>query len=73
MGKIIINEQHKPNKLTSAVGGVAGGEKFIAQGLFFKYPTDKFIESTKSYLYGGVSPNHEFSSNASNHYLKGLT
>jgi len=49
--KMIVAEQHvvdKDKKIRPMdVGGVAGGTKFSAHGLFFKYPVDTLIDKNK--------------------------
>jgi hypothetical protein len=66
-GKVIISEinvpvEHKTIKPIS-IGGQAGGEKYIAQGILFKFALDV------GNLYGG---NDEYAQKAAGHDLKGL-
>jgi hypothetical protein len=46
-GRIIISERHLPNADKTirpvGVGGVAGGDKYIAQGILFKFAVDTRI------------------------------
>jgi len=68
-GKVIIAEKHledekksiKPS--TKDLGGIAGGEKFIAGNILFRFPLDKLS------IYGG----EEFAAKEANHQLKGVT
>ncbi|PRP85823.1 hypothetical protein PROFUN_06015 [Planoprotostelium fungivorum] len=63
-GKIIILERFSKKKtiLPVAVGGYAGGEKYIAQGILFKFAVDRHG------IYGG----DEYSAKAAANELKGL-
>lgn len=63
-GKIIISELHLPNKSIKpvSIGGIAGGEKYIVQGILFKFAID--IQG----IYGG----EENAQKAAGHELKGL-
>lgn len=78
-GKIILAEKDTPVEMktikpTAAIGGVAGGEKFLhkvvfrvliylhTKGIFFKYATDRILyleEDSPVWMYGGSEPNHE--------------
>jgi hypothetical protein len=66
-GSIIIKEQNLPiNQKTIkpiGVGGVAGGQKFVHEGIFFKFPTNE------ANLYGNL----ENAMRGAGHELKGLT
>ncbi|ELR11467.1 uncharacterized protein ACA1_122080 [Acanthamoeba castellanii str. Neff] len=65
-GKIIISELGLPVEKKTikpvAAGGQAGGEKYIVQGIFFKFALDIFG------IYGG----DEYAMKAASHDLKGL-
>lgn len=65
-GKIIISEMSLPVSLKtikpSSVGGIAGGEKYIAQGILFKFAVD--LE--------GLYKSDENAMKAASHDLKGL-
>jgi len=54
-----------------AVGGIAGGEKYIAHGILFKYCVDVWLNK---WFYGGNSdePNHGNAIKASGTELRGL-
>lgn len=66
IGKKIIMEAHTVEWLKTIkpkdAGGVAGGEKYIEEGIFFKFAKDSLG------LYGG----DEFAAKACNHELRGL-
>mmetsp|Transcript_41851 Transcript_41851/g.67155 ORF Transcript_41851/g.67155 Transcript_41851/m.67155 type:complete len:1087 (+) Transcript_41851:142-3402(+) len=67
-GKIIISERHLPMERKTIkpvfhVGGVAGGEKYIASNVLFRLPRD--IHN----LYGS----DELAAKEANHQMKGLT
>jgi hypothetical protein len=60
-GRVIIDElelEHKTISRSSTLGGVAGGLKYINQGILFKLPEDVVIAEPSTYLYGGrAGPN----------------
>lgn len=66
IGKIIIDEVHLPviqkNIQPAKMGGVAGGEKYLVEGIFFKFAIDAFG------VYGG----DDFAMKAAGHELNGL-
>jgi len=76
--KIIVNElsvdavqkQIKP----ADVGGIAGGEKYIAGGILFKFCLDKQIAWTPKplYMYGGDKPSDELAIKVGGLELQGL-
>ena len=53
-GKAIIKERNLPLHQKTIrpinIGGIAGGDKYIVQGILFKFPKDKLIGDT--WLYG---------------------
>jgi hypothetical protein len=55
--EMCLNSQHKVLK-SAQIGGVAGGEKFIARSVILKLASDKQIVPGR-YLYGGVNENIE--------------
>jgi Clustered mitochondria len=63
-GKIIILERYSPAKTIRPVnlGGVGGGEKFVAAGILFKFAVDKY----------GLYGDDAFSAKAAGNELKGL-
>eukprot|EP01130_Rhizamoeba_saxonica_P010902 TRINITY_DN4498_c0_g1_i2.p1 TRINITY_DN4498_c0_g1~~TRINITY_DN4498_c0_g1_i2.p1 ORF type:complete len:523 (+),score=91.65 TRINITY_DN4498_c0_g1_i2:150-1571(+) len=65
-GKIIIREgmMHPEQKTIQPIGdrGIAGGEKYITQGIFFKYANNKL----------GIYEDEEYAQKAAGHELKGL-
>lgn len=57
-----VHTAKKTIKPFSSHAGFAGGEKFICEGIFFKYATDKH------HMYGGI----EFAMKTAAHELKSL-
>ena len=59
-GRIIIKERKQASFdktiLPTSLRGVAGGDKYIAQGILFKFPEDKEIGNNQ-WLYGGDTRN----------------
>jgi len=56
--------------MTAKLGGIAGGTKFIFDGLVFKLATDPLVHG--QYLYGaGKAPNLERAAKAASQELKG--
>ena len=56
-GKIIITEYHLPDDKKTippekSLGGVAGGEKYLCAGIFFKFALDIDLGNDK-WMYGG--------------------
>jgi tetratricopeptide (TPR) repeat protein len=66
IGRVIISEAFQPAERKSikpvAVGGVGGGLKFVAEGMFFKFAVDEYD------LYGG----NEYAAKAANHEFRHL-
>ena len=66
-GAVIIKEQHLPVERKTikpvGVGGIAGGQKFVHEGIFFKFPTNDHD------LYGNL----ENAMKGAGHEMKGLT
>lgn len=58
-GRIIIEERSLPDAMKTIkqarVGGIAGGEKYTAQGILFKFAQDKKLG--QEWLYGGQTRN----------------
>jgi hypothetical protein len=52
-----------------ALGGMAGGDKYVVSGILFKLARDTDIGRGR-YLYGGPSPNVEYAAKAAGHDLK---
>lgn len=80
-GRIIVSERHVSNELKTvkpaALGGVAGGEKFVVHGILFKFALDQRIPASSSsalpqWMYGGSAPNDENAMRAAGHELKGV-
>eukprot|EP01130_Rhizamoeba_saxonica_P018074 TRINITY_DN8953_c0_g1_i1.p1 TRINITY_DN8953_c0_g1~~TRINITY_DN8953_c0_g1_i1.p1 ORF type:complete len:1043 (+),score=182.06 TRINITY_DN8953_c0_g1_i1:558-3686(+) len=77
-GEIIIRERYLPYyektiKPLSALTGIAGGEKYLERGIFFKFSQDVMINNTrKIYMYGGSKRSERLASKAMGHELKGL-
>eukprot|EP01125_Pyxidicula_operculata_P007329 TRINITY_DN2496_c0_g1_i1.p1 TRINITY_DN2496_c0_g1~~TRINITY_DN2496_c0_g1_i1.p1 ORF type:complete len:2166 (+),score=385.55 TRINITY_DN2496_c0_g1_i1:51-6548(+) len=74
-GKIIISEAYLPDEMKTLkplqMGGVAGGEKYIVQGILFKFALDVKLSNTK-WVYGGDDPNDEKAMKSACNELKGL-
>jgi hypothetical protein len=72
-GELILFELNEDNnsKLIqqSAVGGIAGGKKFIVKSILFKVAADTQVSSKSIYLYGGTSPSVE---NAMKGHIKSM-
>jgi len=73
-GKIIISERGLQNdrKIIKSkdIGGRAGGEKFVCQGIFFKFALD--VAEGNYFIYGGGKEDNEKAMKAANHELNGL-
>lgn len=78
--KVIVNELNMPNdrktiKPATDIGGLAGGEKYVIQGILFKFCLDPQV-STKGkgvWLYGGNRPSEEKAAKAAALELQGLS
>eukprot|EP01127_Copromyxa_protea_P024416 TRINITY_DN959_c1_g2_i6.p1 TRINITY_DN959_c1_g2~~TRINITY_DN959_c1_g2_i6.p1 ORF type:complete len:2608 (+),score=507.45 TRINITY_DN959_c1_g2_i6:305-8128(+) len=74
-GRIIISEYYLPNDIKSieplAGYGVAGGEKYIVQGMLFKFYLDVKM-APGVWLYGGKTKNTEKAMKSACNELKGL-
>ncbi|KAL6072370.1 Clu domain-containing protein [Balamuthia mandrillaris] len=76
LGRIIINERHLPNEkktIQPFISGVAGGEKFLSNGIWFKYAVDLLrtdLDEPK-WMYGQDSPDDEKAMKSGGHELKG--
>jgi len=75
-GKIIAKEQHiadkdKTVKPLDSLGGLAGGRKYLVNGILFKLCGDPFLE-TNRWLYGGVEPSYEYAAKSAGHEIKGV-
>ena len=79
-GKIIISELNMPEKEKTIhsinAGGVAGGEKYICQSIFFKMVTDVLISppgrEPAAWLYGGPTRNDTAAMKGAGQDLQGL-
>eukprot|EP01127_Copromyxa_protea_P008596 TRINITY_DN1971_c0_g5_i1.p1 TRINITY_DN1971_c0_g5~~TRINITY_DN1971_c0_g5_i1.p1 ORF type:complete len:2199 (-),score=380.29 TRINITY_DN1971_c0_g5_i1:100-6696(-) len=75
-GRIIISERHLANtKKTYAPlsldgSGVAGGEKYMVHGIYFKFALD--VWRGDHWLYGQVDSHHGLAAKAAGHELKGV-
>jgi hypothetical protein len=69
--EIALNPQQKVLK-SAQIGGVAGGEKFIARSVLLKLAADKEIAPGR-YLYGGVHENIEFAMKVRNPQIKSFS
>ena len=74
-GTLIISERNLPNdkKIIQpvSIGGIAGGDKFIVQGILFKFSCDPKLRNGK-YLYGGNNESQELAMKAAKHELNNL-
>jgi hypothetical protein len=76
-GRIIISERTLPHESKTvkptAMGGQAGGEKFVVRGILFKYAVDTTFayRATPFWMYGGSTPDDERASKAGGHELLG--
>jgi hypothetical protein len=57
----------------TAMGGQAGGEKFVVRGILFKYAVDTSFDyrGKPFWMYGGSTPDDERASKAGGHELLG--
>lgn len=74
-GKVIISELFLPDELRSIkvknIGGVAGGQKYIVNGILFKLAQDSEVAPGR-FIYGGSrGANEELAAKAAGHDLKG--
>lgn len=65
-GRLIISERPLPPEMRSIqpvdIGGVAGGDKYVHNGILFKFAADPKVAEVKGkpvYLYGGSVPSEE--------------
>ncbi|ELR12268.1 uncharacterized protein ACA1_372570 [Acanthamoeba castellanii str. Neff] len=75
--KIIINElnvpDHRKTIKPAGVGGVAGGRKYIVQGILFKFCLDPLVsKKPMTWLYGGDRPDDDAAIKAAGLELQGL-
>ena len=75
---IIISELNMPSRQrtireSSEIGGVAGGKKFVAAGILFKFGADPVVGSgaNERHLYGGATPDADAAAKALGAELKG--
>eukprot|EP01130_Rhizamoeba_saxonica_P016564 TRINITY_DN7677_c0_g1_i1.p1 TRINITY_DN7677_c0_g1~~TRINITY_DN7677_c0_g1_i1.p1 ORF type:complete len:1417 (+),score=342.43 TRINITY_DN7677_c0_g1_i1:271-4251(+) len=78
-GEIIIKEKSLSEQLKSiktlAIGGKAGGAKYLVRGIFFKFAQDTMISKPgypQSWLYGRDSPSNVLSIKGMNNEIKCL-
>lgn len=76
-GRTILSEIHldvsQKTVKPAALGGVAGGEKFISNGILFKLATDPIIsagDDKTAYLYGGKDERTDLAAKAASSELK---
>lgn len=76
IGNIILSDLIKPSRFkripAAKLGGIAGGDKFKANGIIFKLATDPRVE--EDYLYGanGIFPDYALSSKSAGSELRGV-
>ena len=73
VGKLIVSEQSMPDNLKTIrpnkkFGGVAGGEKYVHQGILYKLTADAPIGD--KFLYGGAQPSYAYAAKASSHAIR---
>ena len=75
-GELIISEKHVPCLQKTikpvTIGGVAGGDKYIVNGMLFKFAQDIEIAPGK-YLYGGKRRDDHLAQKSVGHELKAMT
>jgi len=76
-GRIIISESYLPEALktvksSQSIGGLAGGTKYITQGIIFKFALDSKL-GDNAWMYGGHSRNDEKAMKSACNEVKGLT
>lgn len=76
-GKVIINELNVPDEWKTIkpanVGGVAGGAKYIVQGILYKFCLDPIVSKKPLvWLYGGERPDDDNAMKAAGLELQGL-
>eukprot|EP01129_Flabellula_baltica_P001758 TRINITY_DN1167_c0_g3_i1.p1 TRINITY_DN1167_c0_g3~~TRINITY_DN1167_c0_g3_i1.p1 ORF type:complete len:1479 (-),score=312.24 TRINITY_DN1167_c0_g3_i1:5-4441(-) len=73
-GRIIISEKfvpyHRKTIKSSSIGGVAGGEKYIVSGIFFKFAHD--VKIGNWWIYGGDKCSDEGAIKGAGHEGKGI-
>lgn len=72
-GQVIVSERDAEHKTVQSarMGGVAGGDKYVAGGILFKFATDVQLPSGE-WLYGGKTRNDEAAHKAAGHERKSL-
>jgi hypothetical protein len=73
---IIVSEFHLPDyqrtiRQCTTIGGTAGGLKFVASGILFKFAHDPLLSSNRHLYSGGDLPDAESAAKALGHELKG--
>ena len=62
---------HRTVKPSNALGGSAGGAKYVVHGILFKFATDTLVcESPPTWLYGGATRDDEAAVKAASHELE---
>lgn len=71
-GRIIIREYRLPDHEKTikpvAIGGIAGGDKYIAQGILFKFAKDKQVDNN-TWLYGGTNQRNDLAAKSAGQEL----
>jgi len=78
-GRLIVSERPLPNHLRTIkpvnIGGLSGGDKYVFNGILFKFATDVEVTQDKHgnpvFLYGGTAPNDEYAIKAASRELIG--
>lgn len=74
-GRTIVREKDLPDaektvRPLDSVGGVAGGRKYLVDGILFKLCSDTKVKP-KIFLYGGRAENYECAAKSAGHEIKG--
>ena len=75
--RIIINEMALPDEhksiLPCNIGGIAGGAKYIVNGILFKFCVDSMIDTNKKiYMYGNLNRRDDLAMKSASQELKSL-
>lgn len=77
-GRLIISEMYLPVSEKTVhplkLGGIAGGQKFVCQGILFKFAMDVALDAHGStvWMYGGSDPCNEYAMKSAKHEFNGI-